>query len=218
MRNIHAGLLEGLASETYRPCVLLALDDGDEVLRYTTWTDNLEHSSNVYYPRGLDFSAIRYGTAGIVDNVSFKIDDTDRALYAFMAVQRPGQTSATVTLAVVDRYGTIIGATDVFIGSLSEWSYSPASLTCKVSSVFVQWANVSTKVFSGSCRWAIFKGSECKYVGDEAECNRTYSQCELYSNTDNFGGFRWIQSLEDKDEVKTIKNFVRWPTGSGESV
>jgi len=213
MRNINQDLISGLASETYRPCVLIKLDDGDEQIYYTTWDCAIENGGNVYYPRGMEFNTVKYGTSSVVDNISMKLDDTNRAIYSFLSAQPPGGINATLTLAVLDKYCDVLGATDIFLGSVSEWSYSPTILSCRITSIFVQWTNVTTHVFSGSCRWTIFKGTECKYVGDATECDRKYDTCEAFENVHNFGGFRWTQSLEDKEETKTYKNPMRWPYG-----
>jgi len=213
MRNISKSLIDGLASEEYRPCVLVKIDDGVNQIYYTTWDCGIAYNGELYHPRGMAFDTIKYGASSVVDNVSMKLDDTDRAIYSFISTQPPGSVETTITIAVLDSYYEILGATDIFIGSISEWSYSPTKLSCKISSIFVQWTKITTHVFSGSCRWTVFKGSECKYAGDENMCDRTYFTCEGFSNEDNFGGFRWTQSLEDKEEIKTYKNPMRWPYG-----
>lgn len=218
MRNIDQNLLDSLSSEEYRPCILLFLTDIEQELRYTTWDYPVSYNSQVFNPRGMEIGSIKYGTSSVVESVSAKIDDVDRTMYSFLTSPTYGIAGATVSIAVLDNYGQLIGASDVFSGEVSEWSYSPANASLRISSIFVQWSTVTTKVFSGSCRWSMFKGVECKYTGVGRSCDRTYKQCEEYSNTDNFGGFRWIHSLEDKNEVKTQRPFSRWPTGSGESV
>jgi phage-related protein len=38
------------------------------------------------------------------------------------------------------------------------------------------------------CRFKVFKGSLCKYVGLATTCDRTYEQCRSYGNLNNFGG------------------------------
>jgi phage-related protein len=49
-----------------------------------------------------------------------------------------------------------------------------------------------------SCPW-VFKGTECAYSGGESTCDQTYERCRFLSNTDNFGGDRFINSLMQKE-------------------
>ncbi|GAI73202.1 unnamed protein product, partial [marine sediment metagenome] len=40
---------------------------------------------------------------------------------------------------------------------------------------------------------------ECGYGGGETWCDRTYARCVVLANSDNFGGFRWLPSIVDKE-------------------
>ena len=215
MRNINQTLLDKLASEEYRPAMLLKIEADPETVYYTTWDYGIAHSGEVYLPRGFHFNTIKYGASSVVDNMTIKIDDVDREIYALLYESSIQTPPATLTLVVLDADGEELAATDLFIGTISEWSYEPGTITFKISSVFVQWANVTTSTFSGSCRWKVFKGDECKYVGTEEVCDRTYKACESFSNTDNFGGFRWIQSLEDKiSKPSNTRNLIGFHRGA----
>ena len=199
MRVISQEVLDALASEEYRPAVLIKIDTETDILRYTTWDQPIFWNACYWYnPRGFRVNAIKYGSSSIVDNVTVKLDDVNRELYKSLA-EPYGQTPiCTVRIAVLDQYGEVLGSATLFVGDVTEWFYTTGQLSLKVSSVFSQWATVTTSTFSGSCRWKVFKGVECGYLGTELDCDRTYSQCTSYSNTINFGGFRWVQSLDDK--------------------
>jgi len=41
--------------------------------------------------------------------------------------------------------------------------------------------------------------NQCLYAGGETWCDRTYARCLVLGNTDNFGGFRWLPSIIDKE-------------------
>ena len=41
--------------------------------------------------------------------------------------------------------------------------------------------------------------NQCLYAGAETWCDRTYARCTVLGNTDNFGGFRWLPSIIDKE-------------------
>jgi len=209
MRVITQEVLDGLSSEEYRPTILLQLVTETITLRYTTWDYPVFcNACYLHSPRGLRVNAIKFGSSSIVDNVSIKIDDVNREVYKSIAEPFGQVVACIVRIAMLDRYGEVLGSTDVFVGDVTEWFYTAGNVSLKVSSIFSQWSTVTTSTFSGSCRWRVFKGKECSYVGSEVACNRTYSQCSGYSNTDNFGGFRWVQGLEDKvDPAKKSQKY-----------
>ena len=209
MRIITQEVLDALASEEYRPTVLLQIVTESITLSYTMWDYPIFcNACYLYTPRGFKINAIRFGSAAIVDSVSVKIDDVSREVYKSISEPFGQYVGCNVSIAVLDRAGEVLGATDVFAGSVTEWFYSAGSVDLKVSSIFSQWSTTTTSTFSGSCRWRIFKGTECAYAGSELSCSRTYSQCSTYGNTDNFGGFRWVQSLEDKvDPAKKTQKY-----------
>jgi phage-related protein len=45
-----------------------------------------------------------------------------------------------------------------------------------------------SRILKNHCRFR-FKDSRCKYIGTGVSCNKTLTQCRLYSNSVNFGGF-----------------------------
>jgi lambda family phage minor tail protein L len=47
----------------------------------------------------------------------------------------------------------------------------------------------ASRVLKNTCRYRVFKGDRCGYVGAETSCNRTLVQCRLYNNSGRFGGF-----------------------------
>lgn len=51
------------------------------------------------------------------------------------------------------------------------------------------------RYLKGHCRYKEFGGDLCKYSGIETACNRTFTQCQSYSNEANFGGFPGVGSL-----------------------
>ncbi len=50
---------------------------------------------------------------------------------------------------------------------------------------------IPARTFSLLCPFR-FKGEECGYEGEETECSKSWAACSAYSNTANFGGFRFI--------------------------
>lgn len=199
MRPINATLLANLKQEEYIPAILLTIDvTGVGTFYLTTWSEQIYLNGITYVPRGMTFDSIRYGTASVVDSVNLRVDDVDRALYAAFADRGSEPFPSDIKLVVLNKVGDVLASSSIFIGNVSEWMYSPGVMKFRVASVLEQWASIPTSTYSGSCRWKVFKGTECKYTGGKLDCDRTYTQCKEYSNWNNFGGFRWLQSLVGK--------------------
>lgn len=45
------------------------------------------------------------------------------------------------------------------------------------------------RLLKNFCRWKVFKGTRCGYIGAETTCDRTLTQCRSYGNSERFGGF-----------------------------
>jgi hypothetical protein len=199
MRTIDPIVIENLKAEFYRPAVLMTMNISGDILRYTTWQTPIMVGGFKYVPLGMSFNAIRYGIGAIVDTVDIKIDDVNKNMYNLLSPLSNDNMALELSLAVLDRYETVLGTTDLFKGSISGWAYSPGATSIKGVSIFEQWGRVSVNLFSSSCRWTVFGGAECTYsVSPGNVCDRTYTTCQGFNNTANFGGFRWTPTLIDK--------------------
>jgi len=136
------------------------------------------------------------------DNLS-----TDPANDLLMTTQWTSRTTGELTTEddfnidwdVVDLQGyQPTDATVFFKGFVDEWSLVEDRISITVTNQFTRWTQKTLMLHSASCRWKQFKGDECGYTGGAASCNRTYVQCGIYNNTSNFGGFRFLPSVEDK--------------------
>jgi len=85
-----------------------------------------------------------------------------------------------------------------FQGQIGEWLLDESRIRMTVTNQFAQWTQETINHHSASCRWKVFKGTECAYSGGETWCDRSYTRCAALSNVANFGGFRWLPSIEDK--------------------
>lgn len=199
MRVIDPIVLANLSAEVYRPAVILHMNILGNNLRYTTWQSSIMVSSAQYVPHGISFNAIRYGKGAIVDTVTIKIDDLNKDVYSLLKNVSSQDIPVNISIAVLDQYESVLGVSNLFKGSVGGWNYYPGFTELKVVSIFEQWARVSVSLFSTSCRWSVFGGQECKYSVTPGEvCDRTYTTCDSFGNTANFGGFRWVPTLIDK--------------------
>jgi hypothetical protein len=84
----------------------------------------------------------------------------------------------------------------LFRGTVTGIDFREGNITLEVSERYFEWRKpVNKRVFSKICNW-VFKDQSCGYVGAETFCDKTYSQCQAYSNTDKFGGFPEVPGLQ----------------------
>lgn len=198
MKILPLSLKSSLESSEYVQSLLINIDVYGNEFRFTTWAQKLYYNSILYLPRSISVKGINYGAAAIVETISLEIDDVDRAMYAAFAEQDAGDFPLSITFVILDSEYKILADLVLFTGNVSQWEYIPGKFSLRASSIFEQWSRETPDYFSGSCRWRIFKGVECKYVGNGSFCDRTFSQCLAYGNTYNFGGFRWLASMVNK--------------------
>ncbi|GAG41399.1 unnamed protein product, partial [marine sediment metagenome] len=153
-------------------------------------------------------SPIRYSRTKIVDkaDISFSMINNPDMLLAF-AGGEPQGSQVILRIVIVDDDYSLVGDTSatIFEGTVDAWTMTEDNLKMSVVSAMSQWSLKALRTHSSSCSWKVFKGanadSPCMYVGSETRCDRTYKRCEQLNNVVNFGGFRWLPSIVDK-EVK----------------
>jgi phage-related protein len=87
---------------------------------------------------------------------------------------------------------------NMFSGMISHWRMTNNVLYLETVNHLVWWNKRTLRQTTGDCRWD-FKGTECGYGGGTTSCDRTYANCLTLSNSDNFGGFRFLPSVQELD-------------------
>lgn len=199
MRPIDDDMLVQLRAAASLPIVTLAylhLKDTDIYLANND-TD-LVWDGHLWRSHQFEWSAIRLGNEEISNTVSVSIDDVDQQFFKLLATSPPNPFPVDLYLASLNANYQVQATVLIFRGILDSWKYNQLAVELEVSSLLDQWSRKTIRLYSASCRWESFKGPECGYVGDEHTCTRTYNACRAYDNADNFGGFRWLPSLEGK--------------------
>lgn len=95
-------------------------------------------------------------------------------------------------------YFVLNDAVTLFQGTIDGWNLDEEEVSFTIASELVKWNQRTLSRHSASCRWKEFKGTECAYAGAEIWCDRTYTRCVALGNQANFGGFRWLPSIVNK--------------------
>jgi hypothetical protein len=201
MRDIDSNILAELAKQELRPFLLFDMEINSTHYRYTDCDVPIIFDSNTYSPRGFSFDRVNYGAHFIVDSVEIALDNLDSVMTSIFVGGTPQGSPVKLELVVLDSSYAIIGSASVtvFEGEIDSWDLDEEKLAITVTSIFSQWSQRTLSKHSASCRWKKFKGTECGYSGGETWCDRTYARCVALANTANFGGFRWLPSIIDKE-------------------
>jgi hypothetical protein len=199
MRSIDSSVMAQLEAGELRPFALLDIELDGTHYRYTDCDVPIIYSSNSYAPRGFSGEPIGYSVAHIVDQCGLEVDNLDDALTSAFVGGNPQGEPVLLLLVVVTASGTIIGTpVTLFDGAIDSWSIHEEKVQITLVNDLIRWSLPTLSLYSASCRWKKFKGTYCGYSGSATWCDRTYARCQALSNTDNFGGFRWLPSMVDK--------------------
>jgi len=201
MRDIDSNILAELAKQELRPFYLLDMYIDSTHYRYTDCDVPIVFDSNTYTPLGFSIGGVNYSSQNIVDSVDITIDNLDSVMTSIFIGGTPQGSTVTLALILLDSSYAIVGSASatVFEGTIDTWDLDEERCSITLTSLFSQWAQKTLSKHSPSCRWKEFKGTECGYAGAQTWCDRTYARCQALGNTDNFGGFRWLPSIIDKE-------------------
>lgn len=202
-RSISSTILDKLEEKEITSFDLIEFTVNSTTYRYTNAevpiTYAVDGTSEVTFEtRGFVFDNIRYSSNDIVDGCDLTIDNLDSVLSSVFLDNVINEDYISLYIILFNNDNGIIGSQKLFKGILNNFNLDEVEVKLTATSIFTKWNQQSTGHHSTLCRWKKFKGTECKYVGSETFCDRTYNSCSSYSNTNNFGGFRWIPSIEDK--------------------
>jgi hypothetical protein len=225
MRTIDSDIIAQLQANELRPFLLLSVEIDGTTYYYTDCDVPISFDSHEYTPRKFTPESVRYSNNEIVSSVTFTIDDIDMDLKAVFVGGTPQGGAVKYSLIVLyenyQLYSTfnltttagdlLTGGGDylvvsdnegesaiLFEGLIDDWEADETELRLTVKSIAIQWSRKNISKQSASCRWKVFKGTECAYSGAETWCDRTYARCEALGNTANFGGERWLPSIVGK--------------------
>jgi len=212
-RGLSQDILDELAAEQMFPFFALDFTDGSSDYKYTTLDVPIDltncgtTASGLYQPRGFEFESINYTLSNVMDDCTLKIDNLDQVLTSIFVPGTVEEKTASVYMGLITTSGTtseVLGTVLMFTGEVDSFELDETEVRLVIGSIFTRWGHESYSKHSSSCRWKVFNGTpgavgvECAYSGPETHCDRSHTRCVELSNTANFGGFRWLPSIENK--------------------
>ncbi len=200
MRTLPADLITELQKENLAIAHLVEITlSGPAYYRYTDLDEDVFYNGDQYYSRGLDFAGIELSITPQVDNVSFAIDNVDSAISAIVLNNDTRGKTCTIRRAAIDSNIQVISTATIFIGTLDRVEVDNQRGRFDVVNSAIKWqTKVPRRTHTATCPWT-FKGSECAYAGAETWCDQSWDRCTTLVNTPQFGGFRFLPSLQDKE-------------------
>lgn len=222
MRSIPTGILAELAKTSWTEFTGVSLTINSTEYLYTDADTPVVVGSDRYEPRKFTFQTISYSKANIVSRASLRMENVDEiftSLFVGSVVQGsevaikkivlPDEKVIRVTeggdiritedgkIRITESYLTPVAVT-TFEGTIDDWNLDESVVDIAIASALQRWSQKTLSNYAPSCRWKVFKGTECGYSGSATTCDRSYQRCVDLGNQANFGGFRWLPSIQDK--------------------
>jgi len=206
-RNLDQNVIDMLSAYKMFPFFCLDFTDGDTNYKYTTLDVPITLSvsggpSGVYESRGFEFESINYTLSNVMDNATIRIDNLDSVLTSIFVGGTVEEKEASLYLGLMntatDSTSELLGTALVFTGEVDSFELDETEVRMVIGSIFSRWSHQSFGKHSSSCRYKVFKGNKCGYIDSHINCDRSYTRCFALDNTVNFGGFKWLPSIENK--------------------
>lgn len=213
-KDLSNTITTALSSEEQIPIMLIELEISDTWYKYTnididfTPRDNPygdfltteTSASGTYSSRGFSVGTITFSQSSIVNEAKLVLDNIDSQMTSLFNGPSVQDSNTRVYYGLIDNNHTsyLKCLYTLFVGYIDSYEVDEEKLYINIGSPFARWDKSSTNYHSSSCRYKVFKGSRCGYSGAFTTCDGSYAQCVERGNTANFGGFRWLPSIEGR--------------------
>jgi len=155
-----------------------------------------------FEPRGFHHDGARYSLGRVVDKITLEIDNIDQTLSTeFIGGTPQGAAVSLKEIVLNSNYMAIGDPITWFSGTIDDWEGEEGRLRITIVGPNFAWSRRTVGRHPSSCRWRVFGGTECAYAGAAPFCDRSFTRCAALGNTNEFGGFRWLPSIENKELV-----------------
>ena len=197
MRDLSELVEAAMASEEGKMFWFLEFQFNTTV-RYTDAEIDFYAGGDKFETMPFEIQTINFGAKTSVDKVIVDIANVDLQMSAIFLNEDVMNKWGILYVGFLDTNNVIIGdPIEIFRGLVSTWELNEPTASIVLMNEFVFWNKRTLRKHPPSCRWA-FKGTECTYAGAET-CDRSYARCGALSNTDNFGGERWLPDLMERE-------------------
>ena len=180
---------------------LIALDikipDVAEIIHIVNNNEDVIWNNTTYLAFPFELDEISEATSGEVSEFTLRVSNINNVIGNYVRqydayVKNNGFESIDLTLSVINTNNLASSVPEIqHKAKLIKPTINREMVTFTIGSTNAYNKTVHSKMFRNACRWK-FKSVQCKYVGIETTCNKTFSRCQELSNTLNYGGFPTI--------------------------
>lgn len=202
MRTFDVTLQTELAADTAYLVYLLSVNFATPL--YLTNADiDVYYNGQKYSSYGMDMGAMEYSLSPQLDKISIDLDNTDLTFSTAVGTSEIRAKRSLLKLAALNQNGGVIGTAIQFDGLVDSARINKKSCKLNIYNHFVNWKKpLPPRTHQATCPWPFKEVSSeyatCQYAGAATTCDKSWEQCVSYGNQLNFGGFRWLPSLVDK--------------------
>lgn len=197
MKTISTAINAQLEAEQFVYCYTVEIRFGAGTVYYTDADRPVHYNDIRYSPIPISFADIAYAAALSVDQVTVEFGNANLTMSAYLLGEDARNRTIIISHAVLNSAGTCLGLTNLFQGIIGEWEIAEDRATIRALNELVLWRKRPLRTASATCPW-VFKGTECGYAGAGAWCDQSFSRCAELVNQANFGGFRFLPALMEK--------------------
>jgi len=196
MKSFNSNITTELAKEIAATFLMVELQF-TSTYRYTDCDVDMYYGGNKYDSFPFTIGNVVNSAGLSVDSLELNFSNVDQSLAAVVLGEDIASRTCILSFFMVNSSYVIIGAEELFRGLVGEWDLSETKLRIKLVNEFILWSKRTLRTCQASCPW-VFKDTECGYSGSETWCDQSYDRCSALSNTDSFGGHRFLPFLEEK--------------------
>jgi phage-related protein len=197
MKDFDNSYIARINSEEAVAFWLVDLEISDSSHQYFCTLDiDIVFEGNTYKSAALKVGEMNVSLDMAVDSVKLEFANIDLKMSATLLNNNLARRPAVIHHGAMDGYTPIIE--EAMTGFVGGWDLDEKRAEITVVNEFVFWNKRTLRQSGVLCPWP-FKGTECGYSGSEESCNSTYERCQALSNSDNFGGFRFMAAMEEKE-------------------
>jgi len=222
MRNFDAEIAAEINKEDFRFFFLIEFQFGN-TYRFNDIDIPIYYNGELFTPRAFSFDSLSGSANLTVESFDIDIDDTDQVISALLLGEDVRNKIAILYFGVVaktliegvkwgddaewdeatqweaEKYKSSIHIQEFIRGIIGGWElYDDNKCKINITNEMILWSKKCLRPQSSSCPWT-FKGTECTYTGAETWCDQSYERCTALSNSNQFGGERFMPSVIEKE-------------------
>jgi len=197
MRDLNATFITEKNKQENKPLFLYTIydyDGSDTNLYFCEYDTNVTFDSQEYTKFPITHESIGENTKGQIDAVRIMLSNISRLIQAYLEDNDFRGKKVRILTVWADHLDDADAYTeDIFY--IDSYSADQDNVVFTVTSKFdVLGVEIPARKYSRNyCGWK-FKSTECGYLQDETECNKTLARCRVLNNETRYGGFPSVPS------------------------